>query len=388
MRKLCPTKYTRFWWIEYSVALKKGRNNRGLDSIGRGQHPQWLAACAATDSSCFCEQQQPFNDLQQLQQLLRRNVMVFARTRWFWVGFKALSREACLISRVVFVTTRIQHPSRMWWRARRFVGAACLPVPSRIGWFAYGARYLCTIFFDFEKISDLPAHAFSERSQRPSTMCAEAVEAASVTEVSWKWLEHNLRTHFISIVRRAVDEVERKGNVCVYAFVWLCVYPVQNFAGCYQSIEFKHPEKKAPLETCPIALGLKWTLALFRVSGPSVMLQRRCLPPLCAQSLRNTHVQSNDMKRKNKPQQTSPNKQAHAAKQAWPNTKQACVIHMCGMTHSYVRHDSFICVIYRTCACDNFHSHLRHGSSICNAHADSSICNAQAQSGACGGGGL
>jgi len=41
------------------------------------------------------------------------------------------------------------------------------------------------------------------------------------------------------------------------------------------------------------------------------------------------------------------------------------LIHMCDMTHSYVRHDSFICVTWLIHMCDMTHSYVWHDSFIC-----------------------
>jgi len=40
-------------------------------------------------------------------------------------------------------------------------------------------------------------------------------------------------------------------------------------------------------------------------------------------------------------------------------------IHMCDMTHSYVRHDAFICATWPIHMCDMMHSYGRHDSFIC-----------------------
>jgi len=40
-------------------------------------------------------------------------------------------------------------------------------------------------------------------------------------------------------------------------------------------------------------------------------------------------------------------------------------IHMCDMTHSYLRHDTFICATWRIHMCDMTHSYLRHDAFIC-----------------------
>ena len=40
-------------------------------------------------------------------------------------------------------------------------------------------------------------------------------------------------------------------------------------------------------------------------------------------------------------------------------------IHTCGMTHSYVWHDSFICVTWCIHMCDMMHSHVCHDSFVC-----------------------
>jgi len=41
------------------------------------------------------------------------------------------------------------------------------------------------------------------------------------------------------------------------------------------------------------------------------------------------------------------------------------LIRMCAMTHSYVRHDSFVCVPWRIHTCDMTHSYVWHDSFIC-----------------------
>jgi len=41
------------------------------------------------------------------------------------------------------------------------------------------------------------------------------------------------------------------------------------------------------------------------------------------------------------------------------------LIHMCDMTHSYVWHDSFICVTWLIHMCDKTHSYVWHDSFIC-----------------------
>jgi len=70
----------------------------------------------------------------------------------------------------------------------------------------------------------------------------------------------------------------------------------------------------------------------------------------------------------------------------WKHNLFTCatwLIHMCDMTHSYVRHDSFICATWLIHMCDMTLSHVRHDLFICMTIVSHEACASSTSSRAC-----